>query len=281
MNITQVELAELLNVNQVTIANYEKGIRFPRKDILIKLTAALGISLDTLIEKSSVPRIISHKTDCSIEEFLNILLMHSITDAERYVRSWQENESFTQEDVYNNIFIPLLRMTGKMWFSGDLLISQEHLITNKIRELVMFIGLRAEERTEYKTDDGKRWMGLCSPGEEHDLALLMNSQVMCSNGWKTYFLGKNIPFQDLRRMIELYSPKILAISTSMNENLKGLVSYVAALREIFGKNLGIICGGNAAVTGNKSISGMVDGIAGSIEEGRDMSEKILISMGEN
>ena len=55
-NLTQKELAKLVNVGDTTIANYEKGFRSPKKDTMFDLANAFNVSIDDLfppIQKAS------------------------------------------------------------------------------------------------------------------------------------------------------------------------------------------------------------------------------------
>lgn len=48
--INQFQLADMVNVTQAAISQYESGERFPKRDTLIKLAKVLGCTVDDLIE---------------------------------------------------------------------------------------------------------------------------------------------------------------------------------------------------------------------------------------
>ena len=54
MGLTQVELAERLNVSQSTITSWENGTRRPDLDLLPVLAKIFGVSVDVLIGNESV-----------------------------------------------------------------------------------------------------------------------------------------------------------------------------------------------------------------------------------
>lgn len=68
--LTQKELADLIEMGNTTIANYEKGFRTPKKNTLFKIANALNVTIDDLfpILKQSDNSIIE-----SIEEILSKL----------------------------------------------------------------------------------------------------------------------------------------------------------------------------------------------------------------
>lgn len=49
-NITQLELAQKLEVSKTTIANYEQGVNMPNYEILEKLTIIFNCSYDDLLK---------------------------------------------------------------------------------------------------------------------------------------------------------------------------------------------------------------------------------------
>lgn len=76
--LTQKELADLIEMGNTTIANYEKGFRTPKKNTLFKIANALNVTIDDLfpIFKQSDNSIIE-----SVEEILSQL------DPEPYQRN--------------------------------------------------------------------------------------------------------------------------------------------------------------------------------------------------
>lgn len=52
---TQQDIAERLSVAQATVANYERGVRIPDVDTLVKLSKILKVSVDDLIGVKTAP----------------------------------------------------------------------------------------------------------------------------------------------------------------------------------------------------------------------------------
>ena len=51
-NITQIELAKILNVSNTTISNWERGYREPDINSLIKIADYFNVSLDYLLNRN-------------------------------------------------------------------------------------------------------------------------------------------------------------------------------------------------------------------------------------
>ncbi len=63
-NLSQKELANILNIANSTLSQYESGDRVPSDDIKIKIADYFNVSLDYLLGRTSNP----HKTLTPIEE---------------------------------------------------------------------------------------------------------------------------------------------------------------------------------------------------------------------
>ena len=75
-NLTQKELAKIVNVGDTTIANYEKGFRSPKKDTMFDLANAFNISIDDLfppVQKNAL------ESTASLPDAPDLLTQH-ITD---------------------------------------------------------------------------------------------------------------------------------------------------------------------------------------------------------
>lgn len=103
--LTQKELADLIEMGNTTIANYEKGFRTPKKNTLFKIANALNVTIDDLfpILKQSDNSIIE-----SIEEILSKLdpepYQHNVLN---YAEGQLEEQKQTKKklDEVNDVFV--------------------------------------------------------------------------------------------------------------------------------------------------------------------------------
>nr|DAX57392.1 MAG TPA: Repressor protein CI [Caudoviricetes sp.] len=97
-NLTQKELAKLVNVGDTTIANYEKGFRSPKKDTMFDLANAFNVSIDDLfppIQKNSSSNTSSIQT--IYDELKPPRQVKVLTYAERQLKE-QRNEGETKKN---------------------------------------------------------------------------------------------------------------------------------------------------------------------------------------
>lgn len=232
LGITQKELADKVGVGQVTIANYERGTRFPGEDILIRIANSLGLTVSLLFsDKSGSPRKIINAEPFSVDKILTLLQKEDVARTFSYVRGWMLNNSYSLEETYSNILIPALSETGRLWETGEFSISQEHLISGKIREIISLLADEEESKNTEKSIS-KRWIGLCAPSDHHDLILFMLYQLLRIEGWQAAFLGTDVPLRDLEDMIKSFKPQIITMSCSLPIHRNGLESYLQLLEHM-------------------------------------------------
>lgn len=67
------DLAKCLEVEPATITNWEKGKRFPKEDMIIKIADYFNCSLDYLLGRSLEETELKYPYDLTAEELANIL----------------------------------------------------------------------------------------------------------------------------------------------------------------------------------------------------------------
>jgi transcriptional regulator with XRE-family HTH domain len=272
LGLTQKQLGDLTGVGQVVIANYERGARFPGEEKLRKLAEALHVSLDYLLSVSLVSASNPSDKDLSPEKLLDILNHSTVAAAGEEIRKWKKVRKAGALEIYSRLFIPILRQTGNLWLSGQFSILDEHLVSGKIRELITLVA--AEEKSwNHPPVPGKSWMGLCAPGEQHDLVLLMTSRLLQLNEWDVKFIGTQMPVKDLIQAVNSFKPKILSLSVTIDSFRAGLDTYLEVLHSNRTYDYGIILGGAAVKPEDRQKFPGVIGVAASLEEGIAIAEE--------
>lgn len=107
--------------------------------------------------------------------------------------------------MYNmmlRVIYPFLNKTGTMWSLGEAMPVQEHFATAIIRrKLISAIdGLPAFSKRS------KVFLLFLPEGEWHETGLLLSDYVIRSKGYKTIYLGQNVPAFNLREVIKAAKP---------------------------------------------------------------------------
>ena len=127
--LTQSDLGKESGLGQVSIANYERGTRFPGEKTLIKLAETLGLSLDLLFCEAKQAGKGFDRETFNREELLNSLLNDSFDNCLNYILGWIKNGGYDLRESFRNIIIPVLYETGVRWQGGTLSVLEEHLIS--------------------------------------------------------------------------------------------------------------------------------------------------------
>ena len=103
-NLTQKELAKLVNVGDTTIANYEKGFRSPKKDTMFDLANAFNVSIDDLfppIQKDSSSN--TPQIQTIYDELKPPRQSKVLTYAERQLKEQRKEEKTKENEVSENL----------------------------------------------------------------------------------------------------------------------------------------------------------------------------------
>jgi DNA-binding transcriptional MerR regulator len=109
------------------------------------------------------------------------------------------------EKTIADIIYPFLEKIGILWQTQNITPAHEHFISNLIRQkiIVAIDGLTLPAK-------GTRKALLYLPeGEMHELGLLFYNFLTRKAGYRTYYLGQNVPHEDLVRIIAIHQPGIL------------------------------------------------------------------------
>jgi len=105
----------------------------------------------------------------------------------------------------SDVIYPFLTHVGVLWITNKAYPAQEHFITNLIRQKI----ISAIESYTHVPEDAPSIVLFLPDGENHELGLLLSSFVARDLGWKVYYLGQNVPREDIEDVVELVQPKAL------------------------------------------------------------------------
>jgi DNA-binding transcriptional MerR regulator len=109
------------------------------------------------------------------------------------------------EKTVSDIIYPFLEKIGILWQTQNITPAHEHFISNLIRQkiIVAIDGLTLPAK-------GSRKVLLYLPeGEMHELGLLFYNFLARKAGLRTYYLGQNVPHEDLVKIVEVHQPGFL------------------------------------------------------------------------
>ena len=256
-NLRQIDLANSLGLAQTTIANYEQGTRFPNEKTLSQIADFFNVSLDYLLGRTDtfinnediIYKGIYRKSDIyENTEFLLLqkkyfdFVLNGDKDLAAQLILDSARHKFSVKDIYFYVLESSLKEVGRLWEMNIMDISQEHYFSNVTQQIMsqLYPYINTKEKNGYSC------VSLSVNGDFHNIGVRMVTDLLEAEGWKTYYLGSNIPTQNVIKAVKDRKANMLVISATMAFNLdsvSNLIKAVHSAKEC--KNIKIIVGGRA------------------------------------
>lgn len=150
--------------------------------------------------------------------------------------------------VFQEIFVPFLNFVGLFWQTDTISVAHEHFITNLIYQKIL---LQIELLESPSSKEQAAIFVLFLPEEEmHEVGLLYLNYEFLKRGYRTIYLGRSLPIEDLKYLKALF-PQIYFVSTftitpqidylkryfsEMNDFLEGTPNQYWAISRVFTAN---------------------------------------------
>lgn len=146
-------------------------------------------------------------------------------------------------NAFNQTLIPFLNKVGVMWQTDSINPSQEHFISNIIRQKVI---AAIDSQTSIPSPDSKKFLLFLPNHEWHELSLLVSSFIVRSYRNNCIYLGQSVPFDSLVEVVKIKKPDFIltVITHPLPEN--ALQSYIQQLADTFTSQKIILSGAQLA-----------------------------------
>jgi len=232
------ELEKLSGIKAHTIRIWEKrhkiiapsrtatNIRFYsdedlKKIINVSLLNNSGIKISKIADMSPDDM---NRRILQLSEFNNDAQVH----IDQLVMAMIDMEEELFEKILNNLMLrygfersvteivyPFLEKIGILWQTHNITPAHEHFISNLIRQKIVV----AIDGLPLPPKSAKKILLFLPEGEMHELGLLFYHFLTRKAGYRTYYLGQNVPHQDLISVYCTHQPDILLSSiTSVTDS---------------------------------------------------------------
>ncbi|MGL4630723.1 MAG: MerR family transcriptional regulator [Leadbetterella sp.] len=137
---------------------------------------------------------------------------------------------FGFENTMINIIYPFLVKIGTLWMTGSIGPSQEHFITQLIRQKIM---VAIDNLPKALKENAKKFVLYTPEGEYHDIGVLFAYFVLKSRNHKVFFLGQSLPFADLEYVNEKHNIDCIFTSLTSFPSHQDVQKYVHKLSSKF------------------------------------------------
>ena len=152
------------------------------------------------------------------------------------------------EFTFENLLARFLEKIGILWQTGSVNPTQEHFITQLIRQkLILAIDGQQELRKEFKT------FALFLPENEyHEVALLYIYFLIRKKGHMVIYLGQNVPLINLKYVFEIHKVDFMLTSIASNLPDEAVSEIILELQHLYGDKK-ILIGGNCVLKSSVSL----------------------------
>jgi MerR family transcriptional regulator, light-induced transcriptional regulator len=174
-----------------------------------------------------------------LNEFKNSLFSGDRISANKIIKE-NIKKGMSLKDAFKYIFIPFQKEIGRLCHLNQITVSHEHFCTDASQWIMS--GLYEFMFTSEK--NGFKLVSACINGELHEMGIRIVTDYFEINGWDTYYLGANMPANDLILTLIDKKPDILALSCTMTYNIFQIKEIIEKIRSnSMIKNIKIMAGG--------------------------------------
>jgi DNA-binding transcriptional MerR regulator len=218
-----------------------------------KISRACGMSKNEMSEllQKDIDR--NSSAENRHEFFISQIINNSLIYNERKI-SALISSSFEQNGVletYKLVIYPTLTRMGMMWLNGRLCPSQEHFLSQLIRQK-LFTAI--EECGGKQLTEAPCWLLFLPEDEDHDIGLLLASYLLHAAGQKVIYLGPKVPFSSLVKAAEAIQPQNLLFFMTRVRPVANAQAYIDLLSMKFPDT-------NVYVSGNKKVLAEINYLA--------------------
>jgi len=218
------DLKKLLNISMLNAS----GIKISH---LAKLNSAdleakiIDLSKSNKLEDSSIKKLILATVNFDEDLFENIV-SNCIDD-------------IGIERTITEILFPFFQQVGVLWQVGSINPAQEHFISNLVRQK-LFAAIDSVSISLPK--NAKKIIFFLREGEFHEISILFYNYIAKKNGVRTLYLGQNLPYNEIEKVVNDYGANAIVTSFINPETEEQLNDYLRRLEKSF-SSIGILITG--------------------------------------
>lgn len=206
-----------------------------KKIINVSLLNTHGVKISKIVDLSAeeINQKVAELSEAkdSIEIYIDQMVLAMIDMEEEQFERILANLilKFGFERAIIEIVYPFLEKIGVLWLTNNISPAQEHFVSHLIRQklIVAIDGLPLAPKTS------KRVLLYLPENELHELGLLFYHYISKKEGFRTYYLGQSVPYNDLKSVVEAHQPTIIVSSFTTVPQTNSVDAYLNRLATDF------------------------------------------------
>lgn len=120
--------------------------------------------------------------------------------------------------AYDQVLTPAMCTMGRLWHLGEVNVAEEHFATTTT--LITLSQLLPH--WPRKAPNGRTLLAAAVAGNQHEIGVRMVSDRLEAEGWRTIYLGPNVPTTDLARAAVDFEADLVCLSVTLTVHLQAL-----------------------------------------------------------
>jgi len=173
----------------------------------------------------------SDNKDIKVSYYLNNFIISAINfDEYKFNRLFiKALNEFDFIVFYKVIILPLLQRVGLLWLTNKMSPSQEHFLSELIKQKLYTL----IDRTAVNNSAKERWLLFLPENEFHEIGLLFAKYILSLKEYNVLYLGDNLPIESLSGVAEKHKVDNILLFLLANYSIKMSEQHLQKLNKIF------------------------------------------------
>lgn len=174
--------------------------------------------------------------------------------------------------AYLEVLLPAQREVGRLWHLGEVNVAEEHLVTSATQRCMAVLAGTAPPAEP----NGKTAVVAAVATNAHDVGLRAVADLYQLAGWRTIFLGADVPIADLPAMLNYFQADLLLLGATLATHVPRVQQAIASTRAGAERPVKVIVGGAAfdeAPAVWKAVG--ADGYAGRVDQAVSLGARLV------
>lgn len=169
-----------------------------------RISVITKMSLEEIHE--NVTNILSNITS-EFQDEINALILNMLDYNEKDFQSVFQRSVIRRGflETVTEVIYPFLNQIGILWGTNKVIVSQEHFITNLIRQKI----ISAIDALPLPMENAPSIALFLLDSEDHEIGLLLSYFIAKSLGWHVFYLGPCVPSENIPGFVEKMNPDLM------------------------------------------------------------------------
>lgn len=162
--------------------------------------SAIGQMTDEEIHKMVADALIESDQDAEVKALVLSMINLDEQEFDNIIKSHILKNGIL--NTFTEVIYPFLHKVGVLWGINKIMPAQEHFVSNLIRQKIC----SAIDLLPIAPKNAPKIIMFLAEGENHEIGLLLACFIAKKLGWRVYYLGQNVPHDNLKTMANLVKP---------------------------------------------------------------------------